>query len=107
MARITLTHDGRRIDFDPADAPFEEHGRPGSLLDVLLGHGVALDHNCGGVCACTTCMVYVERGGDALSAPGEDEEDMLDRAAGLRLSSRLACQAVVEDAEAELVVTIP
>ena len=33
-----------RIGFDPAAAPFERHGRPGSVLDVMLGHGLWLEH---------------------------------------------------------------
>lgn len=97
----------RVIEFDPADAPFQHDGQPGSLLDVLLGHGVPLEHACGGVCACTTCHVVVLEGGRRLSEAEEDEDDMLDRAPGLTPTSRLACQAIVQDPDAEYVVRIP
>lgn len=111
MARIRVTFESgepeRVIEFDPADAPFQHDGEPGSLLDVLLGHGVPLEHACGGVCACTTCHVIVTSGGARLSEAEEDEDDMLDRAPGLTPSSRLACQAIVLDPDAEYVVRIP
>lgn len=48
---------------------------------------------CGGVCACSTCHVYVEVGADLLSEAGEGEEDILDKAFDVRMTSRLGCQA--------------
>src|SRR5262245_16730414 len=51
---------------------------------------------CGGVCACSTCHVYVTRGKDLLSGAEEDEEDILDKAFDVRLTSRLGCQAKIE-----------
>jgi ferredoxin, 2Fe-2S len=48
---------------------------------------------CGGVCACSTCHVYVEEGAELLTPAGEDEEDILDKAFDVQLSSRLGCQA--------------
>jgi 2Fe-2S ferredoxin len=97
----------RVIEFDPARAPFQHDGRPGSILDVLLGHGIPLEHACGGNCACTTCHVIVKAGGQKLSPAEESEDDLLDKAPGLTPTSRLGCQAVVEDPEAEIVVLIP
>ena len=97
----------RVIEFNPADAPFQEDGRPGSILDILLGHKIHLEHACGGNCACTTCHVIVKQGFKVLSEATEQEEDLLDRAPGLTPTSRLGCQAVIEDASAETVVLIP
>ena len=60
---------------------------------------------CGGVCACSTCHVYVEKGGDLLSPAEEDEEDILDKAFDVRMNSRLGCQATIEregDIEVEI-----
>jgi 2Fe-2S ferredoxin len=96
----------RLIDCDPAKAPFQHDGRPGSILDILLGHGVHLEHACGGNCACTTCHVIVQEGFDRLSEASESELDLLDKAPGLTATSRLGCQAVVED-DTEITVLIP
>jgi len=110
MARIRVLFENgdpeRVIDFDPAKAPFQHDGRPGSILDVLLGHGIPLDHACGGNCACTTCHVILKSGAETLSPAEENEEDMLDKAPGLTSTSRLGCQAVVEE-NGELIVLIP
>jgi 2Fe-2S ferredoxin len=95
------------IEFDRAKAPFHHDGRPGSILDILLGHKIHLEHACGGNCACTTCHVVIKDGFDKLSEPEESEEDMLDKAPGLTPTSRLGCQAVVEDPNAEITVVIP
>jgi 2Fe-2S ferredoxin len=97
----------RVIEFSPSKAPFQHDGEPGSILDVLLGHGIALEHACGGNCACTTCHVIVKQGFNRLPPAEEREEDLLDRAPGLTPTSRLGCQAVIEDEDAEIVVVVP
>jgi 2Fe-2S ferredoxin len=111
MARLRIIFESgepeRTIEFDPARAPFHHDGQPGSILDVMLGHGVHLEHACGGNCACTTCHVIVKQGFSELGEASEQEEDLLDRAPGLTPTSRLGCQAVIEDPDAEIVVVVP
>ncbi len=111
MAKLIVRYENgdpeRVIEFDPRQAPFQHDGKPASILDVMLGHGAFLEHACGGSCACTTCHVVVKRGERSLSEAEESEEDMLDRAVGLTPTSRLGCQAVVEDRDAEIVVVVP
>ena len=111
MARIHVVFESgepsRTIEFDPREAPFQHDGQPASILDVLLGHGVSLEHACGGSCACTTCHVVVTQGASFLSPAEENEEDMLDRAPGLTPTSRLGCQAVIRDPNAEIHVRVP
>jgi ferredoxin, 2Fe-2S len=51
---------------------------------------------CGGVCACSTCHVYVEVGAELLSEASENEEDILDKAFDVRINSRLGCQAKLQ-----------
>ncbi len=51
---------------------------------------------CGGVCACSTCHVYVTKGRELLSDAEEDEEDILDKAFDVRANSRLGCQSKIE-----------
>lgn len=61
---------------------------------------------CGGVCACSTCHVYVEQGADLLSLASEKEEDILDKAFDVRMTSRLGCQAKVQRGDGLIVVRI-
>jgi 2Fe-2S ferredoxin len=94
------------VEVDPEKIPFSGTGLAGSLLDIALGHGIDVDHACGGVCACSTCHCIVREGGESLSEMSDCEEDELSYAPGLEPSSRLACQSV-PDGSRNLVVEIP
>lgn len=75
-----------------------------TILDAALDNNIKIDHNCGGNCACSTCHIIVEQGGESLNEITEDEEDMLDEADGLTDNSRLACQCLISK---DLIVKIP
>lgn len=77
-----------------------------NILEVALDNDVHLNHNCGAVCACSTCHIYVESGEELLQEMSEQEEDFIDRARNPKINSRLACQCIVEQ-EGDIVVTIP
>ena len=67
-----------------------------TILDAALDNHIDLPHACGGNCACTTCHVIVEMGEGNLSLQEEVEADRLTTAAGRTVSSRLACQAILQ-----------
>jgi 2Fe-2S ferredoxin len=67
-----------------------------SILEAAQRAGAPEGSACGGVCACSTCHVYVDQGADLLSEASEDEEDILDKAFDVRMNSRLGCQAKLE-----------
>jgi 2Fe-2S ferredoxin len=94
--KVTFLPLNKTVEVDDEKYPLADHGKPGSLLDIALAHGIELEHNCGGSCACTTCHVVVREGEENLSEMAEDEEDRLDTAEGLTIRSRLGCQAVVK-----------
>ena len=102
--RVTFLPLGKTIEVDDTKYPLADHGQPGSLLDIAIAHGIELEHNCGGSCACTTCHVVVREGEANLSEMQDDEEDRLDTAEGLTIHSRLGCQAVVRG---DVVVEVP
>jgi 2Fe-2S ferredoxin len=93
-----------KVTFQPAGRSAEVR-RGTTILDAAEAAGVDLPSNCGGVCACTTCHVWVDAGLASLSAIEEHEDDRLQEAAGLGPRSRLGCQARVEDED--VVVRIP
>ena len=96
-----------RVTFLPADLTVEvEDGT--SILDAALNHGVELEHNCGGNCACSTCHVIVDPAWfGKLPEAVEEEEDMLDLAFGLTHTSRLGCQIRLTSELDGLVVRVP
>ena len=75
--------------------PYDHHGKPMSFLDVAENFNIFLDHACGGVCACTTCHLWMKEGGEGISEADDDEIDRMDMAADQQLNSRLGCQAVI------------
>lgn len=77
-----------------------------SLLELAMEHGINIEHACGGVCACSTCHVYVEEGMGNLAESTEAEEDRVEEAPGLQRNSRLSCQCVIEK-EGAVVVRVP
>jgi ferredoxin, 2Fe-2S len=78
-----------------------------SILEIALKNDIELHHNCGGVCACSTCHVYVEKGEQFIDPISDKEEDFIDRAVSPRLNSRLGCQCLLHDGEGEIEVTLP
>src|ERR1051325_1865190 len=78
-----------------------------SLLEIALKNDIELHHNCGGVCACTTCHLYVEKGMEFIDEISDKEEDFIDRAVNPRLNSRLGCQSVLLDGDGEIEITLP
>lgn len=99
-----------KITFRFADGlPEEVHeAKPGeSVLDVALDNDIELQHNCGGVCGCSTCHIYVDKGMDALPEIEDNEEDFIDRAIDPKINSRLACQCVISATSEDIEVTIP
>lgn len=66
--------------------------RGDSILGAALDAGVDIEHACGGVCACSTCHVYIREGEDELPEPEDAELDRVEEAPGLQMNSRLSCQ---------------
>jgi len=74
-----------------------------SLLELALKNDIELHHNCGGVCACSTCHLYLDEGEEYVEELSDKEEDFIDRA----VNPRLSCQCVLLDGDGTVVVTLP
>ena len=97
MAKITF--------IDPEGARTEVQADPKkNLLEIAEENGIKLGSACGGVCACSSCHVYIKQGLDSLEEMQDAEEDRLDMGFDVRAYSRLGCQ--VFPADEDLVVEI-
>jgi 2Fe-2S ferredoxin len=76
-----------------------------SILEASQKGGGQVGSACGGVCACSTCHVYVKQGLEVLSEASDREEDIMDKAFDVRPNSRLGCQSKIES-DATVVVEI-
>ena len=95
-----VTADGQKV---------QAQAEPGTrLLEVAQAAGMPLEGTCEGQMACSTCHVVIApEWFDRLPPASPDEEDMLDLAAGVRRTSRLSCQIVLDQALAGIEVRIP
>lgn len=79
-----------------------------SLLEVLLDNNIELHHNCGAVCACSTCHLYIDKGEEFVEELSDKEEDFIDRAVNPRINSRLGCQCILQKGEGGVIdITLP
>ncbi len=103
MAKIKFIFEDKSI------APIEvENIKSGqSILEITESNNIALNDNCGGVCACSTCHIYILEGFDNLEKASDTEEDMIDRANNPTLDSRLACQSKILSDDDIFLVKIP
>ena len=102
MPKVTfIAHDGTERTVEVAAGT--------SLMLAAVDNQVrGIDGDCGGVCACATCHVFVEPAWAERVGPRTTQEDeMLNFAAELRDNSRLACQIPVTEALDGLVVRLP
>lgn len=91
MPRVTFLNDPSPEN--PAVPRSVEVPAGTSILEAAKKIHAQVGYACGGVCACSTCHVYVKKGAAALSRQKDREEDILDKAFDVRATSRLGCQA--------------
>ena len=99
-----------KIEFVTSNGdPVSAHAEAGdNLLRVAQAAGLPLEGTCEGQMACSTCHVIVAgEWFDRLEEASEEEEDMLDLAAGVARTSRLSCQIDLTEEMDGLTVTIP
>jgi 2Fe-2S ferredoxin len=96
-----------KVRFRAIGQSWEADVPPGtSILQAARACGAPEGDACGGVCACSTCHVYVKQGGPLLTPAEEDEEDILDKAFDVQLQSRLGCQAkITVDGDLDVEIT--
>jgi 2Fe-2S ferredoxin len=103
MSTITFKFENPKLE----TITIETKAKGYSILELTEDHNIHLNHNCGGVCACSTCHIYIDKGDQYLEEISDKEEDFIDRARNPKLESRLACQCIILDENAVVTVTIP
>ena len=100
-----------RVRFLRADGTLDKEveAAPGQrLLDVAWAAREPLEGACEGVTACSTCHVIVDAADFAkLPQATDEEEDLLDLAAHVTRTSRLACQIILTEDMESLSVRVP
>jgi ferredoxin, 2Fe-2S len=89
----------------PLDDVAVEVTRGTTLLDAAEKAGAQVGHSCGGVCACSTCHIWVRKGLESLSEQTDHEMDRLDMGFDVRPYSRLSCQSEVGNEDVLVEIT--
>lgn len=100
MAKITfITQDNDNIVLE---------GKSGSVMALAVENGVSgIDGDCGGVCSCATCHVWVSPNQIGLvGEASEIEKDMLELDENANAQSRLCCQIEISDELDGLILTV-
>jgi 2Fe-2S ferredoxin len=77
-----------------------------NLSELADDNGIHINHNCGRVCACSTCHVYIQSGESFLTEINDREEDFIDRAINPRINSRLSCQCILTNCEKDTLIEV-
>lgn len=103
MYRVTINFQQKEID-----PVIIENARPGqSLLEFVLANNIELNHECGGICTCTTCHIYVEKGAKHIEEMYKRERDFLKKVNNANSNSRLGCQSLLMKGNGEIEIIIP
>jgi len=80
-----------------------------SIMQGAVNHLVpGIEGDCGGLCACGTCHVYIPEHFQPLTGKAAElEQGMLQFAFDVREQSRLSCQIIVTSVMEGLVVEMP
>mgnify|MGYP006297675087 FL=1 len=100
MPKVTyIQQDGEKVVVDNA---------VGNLMEIATDHGVeGITGDCGAVCSCSTCHVYIPPEWQEKVGPAEDMElDTLEFNDQRKPNSRLGCQIEICDGLDGLVVEV-
>ena len=85
-----------------------KHARTGqTLLEVLLQQDISIPHECGGMCTCSTCHVYIIEGMQNLEGKSVREEHFIRKVKNPGPGSRLSCQCILLDSKSKIIIDIP
>jgi 2Fe-2S ferredoxin len=101
MAIIKFSFENKNL------APVEVKATLGdNLSEIADDNDIHINHNCGRVCACSTCHVYILKGEEFLAEISDREEDFIDRATNPRINSRLSCQCELTEDSKDLIIEV-
>ncbi len=97
------------INFKTKDGQvISTEGRKGSLMELARDNNVkGIDGDCGGVCSCATCHIYVApEDTDKFPTASDIEKDMLEFEDNTTEHSRLACQLEINESLNNITLTV-
>ncbi len=78
-----------------------------TVLEVALNNKIDINHDCGGICSCSTCHIYVTKGNHHIEGKSRKEQHYIERLKNKNENSRLSCQCLLLEDIGEIEVVIP
>ena len=79
-----------------------------TLLDLAFENDIVIEHNCGGLCACTSCRVLIKKGMLLLKEKSKEENELLIDAEFSTEENRLSCKCeIISESGEDIIVEIP
>ena len=79
-----------------------------TLLDLAFENDIVIEHNCGGLCACTSCRVLIKKGMFLLKEKSREENELLLDSGFSEVENRLCCQCeIINESGEDIIVEIP
>jgi ferredoxin, 2Fe-2S len=97
----------QKVIFLPSGSvAYGEKGK--TILDIAFENDIVIEHNCGGLCSCTSCRVLIKKGIEFLSAETPEEREILSGEGFSGSDSRLSCRCeIIIESGGEILVEIP
>ncbi len=93
--RVKKNKSAKTIKFQPMNIECTFTGHP-SVLEVAIAHNIPLNHSCGGMGSCTTCLVHIKEGLEKVG-PRQELESEHAQMRGFKGYERLSCQITAKD----------
>lgn len=78
-----------------------------TILDLAFENDIVIEHNCGGNCACTACIVKIEKGLKYFNDISENEKYQLKKAKKRKKGYRLACRSyLIKDSDEDIIINL-
>lgn len=78
-----------------------------TILEVALKNKINIDHDCGGICSCSTCHIYITKGNHKIESMSRKELHYTERLNNKMEYSRLSCQCLLLNGSGDIEVVIP
>ncbi|MBN1633405.1 MAG: hypothetical protein JW917_04485 [Ignavibacteria bacterium] len=79
-----------------------------TILDIAFDNDIVIEHTCGGVCSCTSCVILIKKGVEYFNNISEQELYQLKKSEFYSSRARLACNCkIVSDPKENILIEIP
>ncbi len=78
-----------------------------TILNIALENDIPIEHKCGGICACTSCIIQITTGLENFNEISPHEIYQLKKANKTKRGFRLACMCyIIKDTMEDIIINL-